>query len=259
MNWDSLDLSILGPALLAGLLVLLTHVPLGQQVLKRGIIFLDLAVAQIAGLGVMIATSFHWTSDSWQAQLMALSAALTGALLLYAVEKYWTDIQEAVIGCIFVLAACAGILLLHSHPQGGEELKALLSGQILWVSYTQLIPVAIIYALIISIWLLFKQSLHASVFYLSFAVSITLSVQLVGVYLVFASLIMPALAVKYYTRFQNQIALFIGIASYLLGLCGSALFDWPSGATIVWVLAILSLCALCHGRYRDRTAQTIVK
>ena len=65
MNWESLDLSILGPAFLAGVLVLSTHIPMGQEVLRRGIIFIDLAVAQIAGLGLIAAASFGWEAHGW--------------------------------------------------------------------------------------------------------------------------------------------------------------------------------------------------
>ena len=78
MNIDGLDLSILGPAFVAGLLVLSTHVPLGQQVLARGIIFIDLAIAQIAGLGVIAADSFGWEPNGWAVQGVAVLAALLG-------------------------------------------------------------------------------------------------------------------------------------------------------------------------------------
>ena len=80
MNTDGLDIVILGPAFLAGLLVLSTHVPLGQQVLRRGIIFIDLAIAQIAGLGVLWAHAMAWEENALTIQLTAFSAALLGAL-----------------------------------------------------------------------------------------------------------------------------------------------------------------------------------
>ena len=82
MNMDALDISILGPGFLAGLLVLATHVPLGRQVLKRGIIFIDLAVAQMAGLGVVAASVLGWDTHGIAAQIAAVSAALIGAALL---------------------------------------------------------------------------------------------------------------------------------------------------------------------------------
>ena len=239
MNWAAIEFSILGPALLAGILITLTHVPLGQRVLARGIIFLDLAVAQFAVLGLIAAHSFHWQPHNWHEQLVAVVAAIIGVLVLNATEKHWPEIQEAIIGSAFVLASSGSILLLANNPHGGEQLKELLVGQILWVSYSQLIPVAIIYAFVLGIWFKLKQT-SSMVFYLLFAVSITASVQLIGIYLVFASLILPALAIR---KQPNGLWLgyFIGMAGYLLGLLLSALLDIPAGAMIVYTLAVTSL------------------
>ena len=105
MNLDGFDLSILGPAFCAGLLVLASHVPMGQQVLARGIVFIDLAIAQIAGLGVIAADALGWEPQGIAVQIAAVGAALLGALLLSFTEKRWPDIQEALIGVLFVLAA----------------------------------------------------------------------------------------------------------------------------------------------------------
>ena len=132
MNSD-FDWSIIGPALLAGMLVLSTHVPLGRKVLERGIIFIDLAIAQIAGLGVILADTMGWQAHGWEVQAVAVSAAMIAALGLNFTEKLWPDIQEALIGVLFILAATASILLLADNPHGGEHLKDLLVGQILWI------------------------------------------------------------------------------------------------------------------------------
>lgn len=242
MNYETLDISILGPAFVAGLLVLSTHVPLGQQVLARGIIFLDLAVAQIAGLGVIIAYSFGWEPGGWQVQSVAMSAAFIGALLLYLTEKHLPSIQEAIIGCVFVLAASGGILALSANPHGGEQLKELLAGQILWVSYAQLLPVALIYAVILALWFGLRKQ-KPLLFYTLFAVMVTISVQLVGVYLVFASLIMPALSGRI-ARDNRLIRAYItGAIAYAAGLGVSAVCDLPSGATIVCTLALVAIAS----------------
>jgi len=100
---SEVDWSILLPALLTGLLVLLTHVPLGQRVLERGIIFIDLAVAQIAGLGVIIAQMLEVETHGFAVQVIATGSALLGALGLYFVERRWPAVQEALIGLTFVL------------------------------------------------------------------------------------------------------------------------------------------------------------
>ncbi|HWI14254.1 MAG TPA: metal ABC transporter permease, partial [Burkholderiales bacterium] len=123
---SGIDVSILWPAFVAGLLVTATHVPLGAQVLARGIVFIDLAIAQIAGLGVVLADSAGVQAHGWEVQVYALAAALAGALLLTWTEKHWPDVQEAIIGAAFVLAASAALLLLSGNPHGGEHLRELL-------------------------------------------------------------------------------------------------------------------------------------
>src|SRR6185295_2128083 len=134
MNDLYVDFSILWPALIAGCLVAISHVPLGQQVLSRGIVFIDLAIAQVAALGVIVANHFQLPIEGWGAQVAAAAAALAGALLLTWTEKKRPEVQEALIGILFVLASTAQILLLANDPHGGDNLKDLLAGQILWVS-----------------------------------------------------------------------------------------------------------------------------
>ena len=233
-----IDWAIVGPALLAGLLVLATHVPLGMQVLRKGIVFIDLAIAQIAGLGVVAADALGWEPQGLAVQAAAMGAALAGALLMTWMERRWPDIQEALIGTLFVLASCAGILLLAGNPHGGEHLKDLLVGQILWVTPSQLGPTAVLTALLLAAWFGLGARLGRTGFYLLFALAVTASVQLVGVYLVFSSLIMPALAVRRApARWQLPLAWGAGALSYLGGLALSAMVDLPSGAVIVVVMA----------------------
>src|SRR3954447_12958604 len=103
---------ILLPAFLAGLLVLATHVPLGQLVLERGIVFTDLAIAQVAGLGVVAADAMGWEPNGWSVQVSAVVAALLAAAFLIWCERRLAAFQEAVIGVVFVVAASAEIVLL---------------------------------------------------------------------------------------------------------------------------------------------------
>ena len=145
-------LSILGPAFIAGLLVTAALVPFGFEVLKRGIVFIDLAVAQIAGVGVIFADFLGWEPQGVAVQISALAAALATALLLTWTERRWPEVQEAIIGVVFVLGASGAILLLASNPHGGEHLKDLLVGQILWVSPARLPLEALIYASILALW-----------------------------------------------------------------------------------------------------------
>lgn len=244
MNWEGLELSILGPACVAGLLVLSTHVPLGQQVLARGIIFIDLAIAQVAALGVILAQAMGVDEHGYGVEIAAALAALVGAALLTWTDRKWPDFQEPIIGTLFVLAATGAVLLLANNPHGGEHLKDLLVGQILWVSASQLIPVAILSAaLLVAMWI-WRARLSGILFYGLFALAITASVQLVGVYLVFASLIVPALATAgMQGRLQLVAAYAIGTLGYASGLVLSAVLDLPSGALIVWTLAASGLLA----------------
>jgi zinc/manganese transport system permease protein len=242
MNLDSFNLSILIPALLAGLLVLSTHVPLGIQVLSRGIVFVDLAIAQIATLGVIAADRVGFEPEAWVAQVAAVSAALLGAALLTWTEKRWPDVQEALIGVLFALAASGGMILVANNPHGGEHLQDLLAGQILWVGAAQLLPVAGLTAVILGLWFWLGSRLGRFGFYGLFAFAVTASVQLVGVYLVFASLIIPALACRGYSPRHRLFAAYgVGAAGYVLGLALSTVFDLPTGPVVVWTLALVGM------------------
>lgn len=237
-----LEFSLLLPALIAGLLVTATHVPLGVQVLDRGIVFIDIAIAQIAGVGVIAADFFGWEGQGVAVQIAALSAALLGALFLTWTEKRWPQIQEAVIGTVFILAATLSVLLLASNPHGGEYLKDLLVGQILWVGRTQLMVVAILSAIVLAAWFgIGRERLGRVGFYLLFGLSVTASVQMVGIYLVFSSLIVPALASRNATRLRLAKAYAVGALGYFFGLSASTLFDLPTGAIIVWAMAIVGI------------------
>ncbi|GAA5170044.1 metal ABC transporter permease [Viridibacterium curvum] len=250
MTLAALDAGILGPAFIAGLLVLLTHVPLGCQVLGRGIVFIDLAIAQIAGLGVIAADVLDLGEGGWAVQVSAVSAALLGALVLTWTEKRWPEIQEALIGVLFVLASCAGLVLLAGNPHGGEHLRDLLVGQILWVGETQLWAMACVTAAIGLLWQLggaFRQ--HRLFFHAVFALAVTASVQLVGVYLVFACLIVPALATRGLDGLRRMVAGYLlGALAFVVGLALSALADLPAGAVIVLGMAALALPAALLAR-----------
>src|ERR1043166_9281506 len=102
MSLSALDFSILVPAFVAGILVCATHVPLGTQVLARGIVFIDLAIAQIAGCGVVLADQLGFEAEGFAVQVAALAAALAGALLLSWTERVFAEVQEAVIGVVFI-------------------------------------------------------------------------------------------------------------------------------------------------------------
>jgi zinc/manganese transport system permease protein len=242
MNELATDFSILLPALIAGGLVAISHVPLGQQVLSRGIVFIDLAIAQVAALGVILANRFQLPIEGWGAQAAAAAAALAGALLLTWTERKRPEVQEALIGILFVLASTAQILLLANDPHGGENLKDLLAGQILWVSGSQLVRAAVLTAVFVLVWFTWREHLGRIGFYVLFAFVVTSSVQLVGVYLVFTTLIVPAVATyRHAPGRQLLYGYLLAIGSYVAGLGVSLVTDLPSSPVIVWAMGVLGL------------------
>jgi zinc/manganese transport system permease protein len=244
MNLAALDPGLLLWPFAIGLLVLATHVPLGRRVLARGIIFLDLAVAQLAVLGVVAAHALDLAADGWPTQLAAATTALLGAALLAGCEQRWPQIQEALIGSTFVVAASLAVLLLAGDPHGGEHLAELLTGQILWATPEQALRIGALYGALLALLAWRGERLGGLGFYLVFAVAITASVQLVGVYLVFASLILPALAVRGLPpRRALPVGWTMGALAYAAGLLASAGFDWPAGPAIVIALTAAALLA----------------
>lgn len=248
IDWD-----LIGPPLAAGLLVSLTHIPLGRQVLERGIIFIDLAVAQIAALGVLAATLGGIEPPGPLVQLAAVGSALLGALWLRLCERWWPEIQEALIGVTFVLAASASLLLLAHNPHGAEHMRDLLTGQILWVGYTQLGPVAALYAGVLILLGLIRGQWARWGFYVCFALAVTASVQLIGVYLVFATLILPALAIRGVAGWMGLlIGYTVGALGYALGLLLSSALDLPAGPLVVWMLAVTAVTVAALGALSGR-------
>jgi zinc/manganese transport system permease protein len=252
MSFSAADVGLLAAPFVAGLVVLATHVPLGMTVLRRGIIFIDLAVAQVAALGVIAAGLLHLDEDWGElatvaTQLAAGVAALSAAALLTFCERRWPDIQEALIGLLFVFAAAAGILLLASDPHGGEHLRDLLTGQILWVRWEQIAVVAVLSAGVLAMraWLARRGSEGGFAFYALFALAVTASVQLVGVLLVFASLIAPAVATRGLPERQRiSRAYAVGALGFAIGLIVSLIADLPAGAAAVCTLVLLAATGL---------------
>ncbi len=252
MSQIYLQIDILWPAMVAGFLVLATHVPLGREVLNRGIIFLDLAIAQTAAFGVVLANTL-WFSGHEHAHIsptiVAVVAAIIGSLALFAIRNLEVRIQESCIGILFVLMATGIILLLSTDPHGGERLKEILVGQILWLQTKDLLQLFFATVAILLSWFHWKNRLGEWLFYPLFAVTITLSTQIVGIYLVFASLIIPSLC-----TLKKRNSLFksygLGIVSYSIGLLVSAIFDLPAGATIVWVLSVVACIYITFTKFQ---------
>lgn len=243
------ELSVLGWPLAAGVLVLLSHVPLGLQVLRRGIVFIDLAVAQMAALGVLIADSLTG-GDSTVSALAGVLAALAGAALVATLSRTWPERREALIGLVYVAAAVAALLWVSADPHDGQKLAAVLAGDVLWVLPEQLAVLAAATAVFLVLHHVGGATLwDGPAFYPAFAVLVSLSVPLLGLYLVFATLIVPALAVA--ARLGRAWAgVLLGALAQAAGLLASLTWDLPSGPCVVLALMAAGLLVALTGLWR---------
>ncbi|MDX1644053.1 MAG: iron chelate uptake ABC transporter family permease subunit [Thermoanaerobaculia bacterium] len=235
---------------------------LGLHVLLREVIFVDLALAQIAAFGVVVAFYFGYPPESVHSFAFALGAATVGAAIFS-----WTRMrdervpQEALIGITFVIASAASILVADRAPEGAEHIKELLAGTVLWVSWERVLGNLAICALVAVLHLLFRrrfvqiseapeEAFAAGVrvrwwdflFYLSFGLVITVAVETAGVLMVFAYLVGPAIIALSTSRSwiaRLLVAWSAGIAASLLGLAASYRWDLPSGPAIVVSLGLL--------------------
>ncbi len=235
---------------------------LGLHVLLREVIFVDLALAQIAAFGVVVAFYFGHPPESVQSFAFALGAATVGAAIFS-----WTRMrdervpQEALIGITFVIASAASILVADRAPEGAEHIKELLAGTVLWVSWERVLGNLAICVLVAVVHLRFRrrfvqiseapeEAFAAGVrvrwwdflFYLSFGLVITVAVETAGVLMVFAYLVGPAIIALSSSRSwiaRLLVAWSAGIAASLLGLGASYRWDLPSGPAIVVALGLL--------------------
>jgi zinc/manganese transport system permease protein len=241
------------------------HTWLGLQVLRRNVVFADLALAQVSALGATVAVVAGHTVSSTAGYAYTLLFTAAGALLLTASRGLARSVrQEAFIGVLYVAATAATVLVVDRSPQGAEHVKKMLVGGILSVTADEVLKLAVLYAAIgVLHWLVRRPLLAAAdnaavempdrktvlwdlVFYLSFGVVVTSSVGIAGVLLVFCFLIVPALIG---TLFSTHIgaALMIGwlagaVAS-AAGIFGSFLLDAPTGAVTVVAFAALLVVA----------------
>ncbi|MEA2907664.1 MAG: zinc/manganese transport system permease protein [Alphaproteobacteria bacterium] len=237
-------LAFLWPSFVVAFCLVGIHAYFGIQVLARNVVFVDLALAQIAALGATVAFMLGHPAQGLAAYGYSLGFTLVAAVLL-AFTRTWSArvSQEALIGVIYVVAAAAAILLIDRAPQGAEHLKQILTGNILTTGTEDLVLIAPLYAAIgLAHWLLQRRfALSGSiawdfVFYASFGVVVTSSVALAGVLLVFSFLIIPAaIGVLYARKLARQLAIgwFAGTVTSAAGLAASFGFDLPTGATMV--------------------------
>lgn len=264
-------IAFLLPAFIACLVLTGIHTYLGMHVIKREIIFLDIALAQIAALGITVGHLWHFEPDSTAAYLFALGFTSLGALFFTFVKSKRVP-QEAIIGVAFAVSSALGILVADHLPHGGEHLKYILSGNILWVTWPQILKTALIYGLIglfhyyyrAQFWRLSGEMGDSAgkngvkrwdlFFYLSFGLVITSSVQMGGILLVFSFLIVPALcSVLFFSALRSRLCFgwAVGSGSSLIGIGLSYSLDWPTGPAIVATFGlVLTMCFLIRALAR---------
>lgn len=269
-------LALLALPFLAALCLVGIHAYFGIQVLRRNVIFVDLALAQIAALGATVA--FMQGHPALSAATYAYSFGFTlFAALLLAFTRAWSGRipQEALIGVIYVVAAAAALLLIDSAPQGAEHLKQILTGSILTVGWNDLALIAPLYlGVAFAHWLLRTRLLPTLatvgpdwrwefVFYASFGLIVTSSVSLAGVLLVFSFLIIPAaIGMLYAERLSRQLLIgwSAGAAASAMGLAASYTWDLPTGAAMVCAFGVaLALAGIAHPLIHGRKGRSAVR
>jgi zinc/manganese transport system permease protein len=270
--WEVMLWPIVACVLLPWLLVYL-----GLHVVQRGIIFIDIAMAQMASLGICLAVLLHLDLESWTTFGIALGFTLTGAAVFSVTGKRASQIpQEAVIGISYVVAAAAAVLLLSRAAEGDEEIKNMLVGNILlvtprevWERFALFATVGILHFVLRKNFLLvsfdrdgaYQRGLRVRwwdfVFYAVFGLVVTSFVRIAGVLLVFSYLIVPAVCgITLADRIGNRLLIgwVIALIGGIAGLFLSFWWDLPSGAAIVCtfgaILIIVSIYSLLRARLR---------
>lgn len=217
-------------ALAAGILAL---APLGVQVLRRGVVFIDLAVAQAAAAAALAALALG-EHPSWAVmQLSAAGGALLAAMLVAAMSRLWPAHREALIGLVYIACACTALLVARQDPHGAEHLNALLAADLLWSGWPQ---VAVLAACAAAVALAGKRLRRDRWFFITFALVASLAVQVLGLFIVFAALITPGLWQR--AGWRALPAAGLALLATLVGLAASWRLDAPSGPLVALALAL---------------------
>jgi zinc/manganese transport system permease protein len=262
-----MDLGLFLPPLVACLVIVAIHSYLGLHVIAREVIFVDLSLAQMAALGSTVAILVGSQPDSTVSFLYALGFTTIGAALfaLTRSQERGRVPQEAFIGIVYVVASAAAILVADRTPRGGEAIKDILVGSLLWVTWPVILRLAGVYAVIgLFHWILRRRFLTISFqpevalaqgwkirlwdfwFYLSFGIVITFSVPIAGVLLVFSFLVVPAAIAFQFTRRHGPLAIIAwlaGTAASATGLLVSFRYDLPTGPIVVCMFGLLLIVA----------------
>jgi zinc/manganese transport system permease protein len=260
-------LQIMLAPFVACMILVAIHSYLGLHVIAREVIFVDLSLAQMAALGTTIALFMGVAHTSPWAQVFALAATVLGAAVFAATrtKNHGRVPQEAIIGIVYVVASAAAILVANQTPSGGEAIKEILEGTVLWVTWTTILKLAVAYVVLGGYFFLMRRRFETISFepqlaetqgwkmrwwdfwfYLGFGIVITFSVPIAGVPLVFSFLVVPAVTAFMFTRkplLLTVIAWITGAVASAAGLAVSYWSDWPTGPTIVCTFGLVLLLA----------------
>lgn len=251
-------LEMMAAPVVMALILVAMHSHLGWHVVRRGVIFVDIALAQVAAFGVAISLLLGGEIGTDGTYAVALGATFLGAGLIALTRTREERVpQEAYIGIIYAVASAAMILVLTQVPHGGEEIRHLLVGAILWVTWPIVIKTGVLYAALGVLLWLWRRPLHRIsedheearraglrvgwwdlAFYAILGTVVTSSVQVAGVLLVFALLVVPTvMGVRLFRDDRTQFfyTLAVGMLAVVVGAGASYVFDWPTGAAIVCV------------------------
>jgi len=255
-------LEMMAAPVVMSLILVAMHSYLGWHVVRRGVIFVDIALAQVAALGVAVSLLLGGEVGTDGTYAVALGSTFLGAWLISRTRgRQERAPQEAYIGIIYAVCSAAMILVLTQVPHGGEEINHLLVGAILWVTWPTLLKTAVLYAflgLLLWLWRRPLDRISADpaaarreglplrrwdfLFYLVLGTVVTSSVQIAGVLLVFTLLVVPTvMGVRLFVEAGRHFgyALAVGVAAVVLGAALSYVLDLPTGAAIVCVFGFL--------------------
>ncbi|MGB5966116.1 MAG: metal ABC transporter permease [Sulfurimonadaceae bacterium] len=238
-------ITLLAPVLFLIIILVAIHSWFGLRIIRRGIIFTDLAIGQIAAVGAAVSVSFFHSEYLY---FFTLLFALMGALLIsFAVSRL--RYIEAFIGLLYVLGASSVMLVLAQNPEGSEHFSALLAADVLFTSTDAIIKSAVIYAGIgiLLVWVLPRLNglMYELLFFTLLAVTVTSSVQLAGVLVVFVLLIAPALIGLMQQHFSPySVALIAGTFFGMSAIIASYFLDLPTGYAIVFFGALSAVIAV---------------
>lgn len=248
--------------LVAALVILAINAYFGLHIIRRGVIFVDLAFAQIAALGSTVAFLLGSHADAPLSYVFAFGFTLLGAILFSLTRVEGQVTQEAYIGISYVVASAAVILLSSFTPEGAEHVSETLTGALIWVTWPTVAKLAAVYAIIGAFHWVFRKRMIAItfepgtvgnvrlwdfVFYLTFGIAITFSVNLAGVLLIFSTLVIPAVIAFLFTnRFGAAllIAWLSGAIAIVSGIAASFVWDITTGPLLVCTFGVVLLIAL---------------